>query len=79
MPVYLCAGSYPVKNNTPKFIEVIVNSDGTTRVETRGFTGGQCQEASRFLETALGRRLDETLTPEFHQSTCEQTRVSEEI
>ncbi len=68
-----------MKDNTHKVIEVVVASDGSTRVETRGFSGGQCQEASRFLETALGRRLDETLTPEFHQPACEQTRVSEEI
>ncbi len=68
-----------MKDNTHKIIEVVVASDGSTRVETRGFSGGQCQEASRFLETALGRRLDATLTPEFHQSVREQTRVSEEI
>lgn len=41
-----------MKDSPQKLIEVIVNSDGTTRVETRGFSGGQCQEASRFLETA---------------------------
>jgi hypothetical protein len=62
-----------------KQIEVIVASDGSTRVETKGFSGTQCQAASRFLETALGRRLDETLTSEFHQSVCGQNQVSEDI
>ena len=62
-----------------KQIEVIVASDGSTRVETKGFSGAQCQEASRFLEAALGRRIDETLTPGFHQSACEHNQVSEEI
>ncbi len=62
-----------------KQIEVIVASDGTARVETKGFAGTQCQEASRFLETALGRRVSETQTPEFHQSACEQSHISEEI
>ncbi|MBP62008.1 MAG: hypothetical protein CMJ62_10850 [Planctomycetaceae bacterium] len=62
-----------------KLINVTVAPDGSTRVETTGFSGADCQEASRFLETALGRRLDETLTPEFHQSVCEHNQASEEI
>jgi len=62
-----------------KQIEVIVTSDGSTRVETKGFQGVDCQAASRFLEAALGRRIDETLTPEFHQPACEHNQVSENI
>ena len=62
-----------------KQIEVIVTRDGSTRVATKGFQGVDCQAASRFLEAALGRRIDETLTPEFHQSACEHNQVSEEI
>ncbi|MEO8493901.1 MAG: DUF2997 domain-containing protein [Planctomycetota bacterium] len=62
-----------------KRIEIVVAPNGTTRVETKGFSGAQCQEASRFLETALGRRLDWALTPEFHQPTGEQNQVAEEI
>jgi hypothetical protein len=55
-----------------KIIEIIVSPTGATRVETKGFTGGECREASRFLEQALGTRTAEQLTAEFHQS--EQTR-----
>ena len=50
-----------------KIIEITVSPDGETKVETRGFTGGECREASRFVEQALGRRTAETLTAEFHQ------------
>ena len=50
-----------------KVIEITVDPQGNSRVETRGFAGGACREASRFLETALGRRAAETLTAEFHQ------------
>jgi hypothetical protein len=50
-----------------KSIEIIVDTKGQTRVETRGFSGGECREASRFLEQALGSRSGETLTAEFHQ------------
>ena len=50
-----------------KAIEITVDPKGQSKVETRGFTGGACREASRFLEQALGRRTAETLTAEFHQ------------
>ncbi len=50
-----------------KIIEITVSPDGETKVETRGFTGGECREASRFVEQALGQRTAETLTAEFHQ------------
>ena len=50
-----------------KTIEIIVDTKGQARVETRGFSGGECREASRFVEQALGTRSAETLTAEFHQ------------
>ena len=49
-------------------IEIIVSPDGQTSVETKGFTGPACRQASKFLEEAIGKRLDERLTSEFHQS-----------
>ena len=51
-----------------KTIEVIVTAKGETSVQTRGFTGDSCREASRLIEQALGQRVSETLTAEFHQS-----------
>ena len=60
-----------------KTIEVVVASDGTSRVETKGFHGAECQHASRFLEAALGRQLNESLTTEFHASACEQNQITE--
>ncbi len=54
-------------------IEITVDPKGQTRVETRGFTGSSCREASHFLEQALGRATGETLTAEFYQNqTTEQ-------
>ncbi len=48
-------------------IEIIVSPAGEPRVETRGFTGSSCRDASRFIEEALGQRTGEQLTSEFHQ------------
>ncbi len=50
-----------------KTIEITVSPNGEAKVETRGFTGSECREASRFVEQALGRKTAETLTAEFHQ------------
>ena len=59
-----------------KTIEIIVDPTGRTRVETKGFAGFACREASRFVEQALGTRTDELLTAEFHQQVvAEQIQV----
>ena len=50
-----------------KTIEVVVASNGQTRVETKGFTGSDCRLASEFIERALGQRTGETLKAEFYQ------------
>jgi hypothetical protein len=50
-----------------KTIKITVSPTGQTRVETGGFTGGECREASRFVEQALGTRSAEALTAEFHR------------
>ena len=49
-----------------KTIEIIVSPEGETRLETKGFSGAECREASRLLEQTLGERFAETLTSEFH-------------
>jgi hypothetical protein len=51
-----------------KTIEITVDSQGQTKVETRGFIGGECREASKFIEQALGQRTGERMTAEFYQS-----------
>jgi hypothetical protein len=50
-----------------KVIEIVVNPWGEATVRTRGFAGGACREASKFVEQALGQQTAETLTAEFHQ------------
>ena len=55
-----------------KTIEIIVAPNGATRVETKGFAGNQCQEASRFIERALGQQTNEQLTAEFHEVPSQQ-------
>ncbi len=56
-----------------KTIEITIAPDGQTNVETKGFAGESCRAASRFIEEAIGRRVVETLTAEFHQTQVGQT------
>ena len=53
-------------SNTTKTIEVIVSPQGEVKVQTRGFTGSSCRDASKFVEQALGQRTGEQLTAEFY-------------
>ena len=55
-----------------KTIEVIVSRDGSSRVETHGFTGNDCKEASQFLEQALGLKQSEQLTADFYLAEVSQ-------
>jgi hypothetical protein len=49
-------------------IEIIVTPEGKSSVQTLGFTGSSCRNASRLIEQALGQRTSEKLTAEFHQT-----------
>ena len=58
-------------SGTPmKIIEVIVSPKGETKIETQGFTGPSCREASRFLEQAIGRSTGERQTAAFFQTSA---------
>jgi hypothetical protein len=58
-------------------IEITVLRDGQTKVETKGFTGAECRQASQFLERALGQTTGEQLTAEFHQQSQHQQALQE--
>ena len=60
-----------------QIIEITVSSTGQTSVQTKGFVGGECRDASRFLEEALGQRVSETQTAEFYQTAQQQQAVQQ--
>ena len=55
-----------------KIIEITVAPDGTTKVETSGFSGAECRNASQFIEKALGSSVNEQLKTEFFQANQHQ-------
>ncbi|WP_166822369.1 DUF2997 domain-containing protein [Thalassoroseus pseudoceratinae] len=60
---------------TSRIIEITVSPNGQTTVETQGFVGPVCRDASRFLERALGKPTNETLKAEFHQQASSENQI----
>jgi len=60
-----------------RLIEVIVSPQGETTVQTKGYAGADCLQASKFLEQALGIVAAERNTGEYYQSTSNEQRLQQ--
>jgi len=49
-----------------RIIEVTVSPTGETTVQTKGYAGAECRQASQFLEQALGVTVQDRNTAEFY-------------
>ena len=54
-------------NNKQPAIEVLVSPAGEITVEADGYTGSTCEQATRFLEEALGLPGNRTRKAEFYR------------
>jgi hypothetical protein len=52
----------------PRVLEVIIAPNGATTVQTKGYEGTACLDASRFLEQALGTVTQERKTSDFYEA-----------
>jgi hypothetical protein len=50
-----------------RIIEVTISPTGEATVQTKGYTGSDCLQASKFLEAALGVVTTDKKTAEFYQ------------
>jgi len=55
-----------------KTIEITIDAKGEVSLQTKGFTGAACKDASRFIEQALGEKVAEQPTAELYQSPAIQ-------
>ena len=53
---------------TMKIIEITVTPNGATSIQTKGYSGADCQTASRALEQSLGIKTHEQRTAEYFQN-----------
>ena len=60
-----------------KIIEITFAPNGQSRVETKGFTGSECRDASRFVEQALGQATTEVMKPEFYQTASSAQQIQQ--
>jgi DUF2997 family protein len=54
----------------PRIIEVTVSPRGEVALQTKGYSGGDCLQASKFLEQALGVATSDRRTVEFYETTA---------
>ena len=62
---------------TTQTIEIVISPKGESNVETKGFVGSSCRQASQFLEQALGTAGNERLTAEFYQQEAAANRIQQ--
>jgi len=58
-----------------RVIEVVVSPKGETTVQTKGYAGGDCLQASKFLEQALGIATADCKTGEFYQTAQTEQHI----
>ena len=61
----------------PRVIELTVSPTGETTVQTKGFAGSDCLQASRSLEQALGHVSADVKTPEFYTTVTTSQQVQQ--
>lgn len=62
-----------------KRIEILYGPNGERILETFGFTGPSCKQASEFLEKALGTAGDAKAKIEWHLTNDESVQVSRDM
>lgn len=60
-----------------RIIEITISPTGETKLETKGFAGAGCQDATKLLESALGIRTSEQLTAEYYAQHSTHTQAQE--
>lgn len=59
-------------------IEMQVSPTGEVTVQTKGYIGSDCLQASKFLEQALGIALTDTKTAEFYQAAATEQHLQQQ-
>ena len=60
-----------------RIIEIIVSPKGETTLQTKGYAGADCLQASKFLEQALGISTADRKTSDFFQTTPTEQHIQQ--
>jgi hypothetical protein len=55
-------------------IEVVIGPDGGIKIDAVGFKGADCDQATKFLEQALGLTGQKQRKPEYHRSARQKNQ-----
>ncbi len=58
-----------------KTIEIVIDPTGALTLQTKGFAGASCRDASKLLEQALGTIQSDTPTAEMYQPATQAQPV----
>src|SRR5262245_17396957 len=61
-----------------RIIEVTVSPQGETTIQTKGYAGSDCLQASKWLEQVLGIATADRRTAEFYQSAQTEQNVRQQ-
>ena len=61
-----------------RLIEVVVSPSGDATIQTRGYSGGECLAASRFLEESLGIKARDQKTADFYEHAVMEEHVKQQ-
>jgi hypothetical protein len=61
----------------PRIIEVTVSPLGETTLQTKGYAGSDCLQASKYLEQALGIITADHKTGEFYQTVSTDQHIQQ--
>ena len=66
-----------MNNPSGKIIEILISPTGQTTLQTKGFAGSSCRDATRLLEQALGTVESDSPTAEMYQGQSNTTRLEQ--
>lgn len=59
-----------------KTIRIDIGTDGTVAIDANGFSGPDCEQATKFIEEALGEVRERKLKPEHrHRATVQRRQT----
>lgn len=61
-----------------RVIEVKVSPTGDVTVQTKGYAGSECLQASKFLEQSLGISRSDSNTAEFYEAATTAQHVEQQ-
>ncbi len=61
-----------------RIIELLISPKGETTLQTKGYAGADCQQASKWLEQALGVTTNDRKTAEFYQQAEAQQQLEQQ-